>query len=329
METVRTTPPTALFFGMAGAFSVQPLRALIAAGITVRAVVMPSPMRLHGDPPTAMTPAIVRRETAGHSGAGRRALPLLGGGAIGENIAHVAATEGIPLLVVSRLHDARTLVVLASTAPDLICVACFPWRLPRAVLVLPRLGCLNLHPSLLPRNRGPDPLFWTFRRGAMATGVTVHLMDKRLDAGPILARRLIPVPLGMAEAELERVCAQVGGVLLAQSAWALAHGSARPRAQDETHATRFPTPRASDFLITPDRPARWAHGFACGVVGRGVPLRARLAGQMFRVRESLGFDDAATLPTPWRWHGDAIDALDVRCTPGVWHVRAALEANQG
>ena len=320
---MQGAPPSVLFFCMACPFSRPPLSALLAAGIEVRAVVMPSPARISGAQLQADAPAITPRAIVGGAGVHLRALPLLGGAPVG-GIAQLAAERAIPLLDVSRLADRQTVDVLASYAPDLICVVCFPWRLPAAILGLPRLGCVNLHPALLPLNRGPDPLFWTFRCGDAETGVTVHLMDDHLDAGPILAQMALPIPLGITEKELERECAELGGVMLAEAAWQLADGSARPLPQDETRATRFPWPGASDYLITPDRPARCAHAFARGVSGRGAPLRVRVAGQTFRLRESLGFDEHTSIDQPWRQHDDW---LEVRCTPGIWHVRAIPTAD--
>src|ERR1700686_2568971 len=68
---------------------------------------------------------------------------------------------------------------------DLFCVATFPRILDAGVLALPRLGVLNVHPSLLPRHRGPDPLFWTFFDSEAETGVTVHWITQEVDAGDI------------------------------------------------------------------------------------------------------------------------------------------------
>ena len=77
---------------------------------------------------------------------------------------------------------------------DAITVACFSRKLPASVLRLPRLGCLNVHPSLLPAHRGPDPLFWIYHDGDETGGVTIHLMDEGFDTGPIVLRETVPCP---------------------------------------------------------------------------------------------------------------------------------------
>ncbi len=84
--------------------------------------------------------------------------------------------------------------MLAGYRPDAVLVFGFNWR-PRDVLELPRLGVLNVHPSVLPKYRGPSPVLWAIRNGDPSIGVTVHRMDERIDAGPILAQlEGIPLP---------------------------------------------------------------------------------------------------------------------------------------
>jgi methionyl-tRNA formyltransferase len=78
---------------------------------------------------------------------------------------------------------------LAGYCPDLLIVFGFNWRLSAEILALPKLGVLNIHPSSLPRYRGPAPELWAIRNGDSSIGVTIHRMDEGLDTGPILAQR--------------------------------------------------------------------------------------------------------------------------------------------
>ncbi|MET7425384.1 formyltransferase family protein [Dactylosporangium sp. NPDC005555] len=78
---------------------------------------------------------------------------------------------------------------LAGYRLDLLVVYGFNWKLPPAVLDTPRFGVLNVHTSLLPKYRGPAPVLWAIRNGDPETGLTIHRMDARFDAGPILAQR--------------------------------------------------------------------------------------------------------------------------------------------
>src|SRR5215472_11713473 len=130
-----------LYLGMAGAFSAPPLAALLDAGFDVRAVVLPALVAGGSD-----IPAVTRRPAP--ATVGRRALTLLGA-ATEPNIVEMAVRRDLPVLEVGRLRDPAVVETLAAYKPDAICVACFSRRIPAAVLCLPRLGCLNLHPSLL------------------------------------------------------------------------------------------------------------------------------------------------------------------------------------
>jgi hypothetical protein len=85
--------------------------------------------------------------------------------------------------------------MLAGYRPDLLLVFGFNWRLPRDVLELPGLGALNVHPSTLPKYRGPSPVPWAIRNGDPFMGVTIHRMTEQIDAGPVLAQvDDIPIP---------------------------------------------------------------------------------------------------------------------------------------
>jgi methionyl-tRNA formyltransferase len=97
----------------------------------------------------------------------------------------------VDVLVTS--HIKRLPALLAGLAPDVIFVAGFPWRLPPELLSLPRLGCINTHPSLLPRYRGPNPLYWQIMHDEQEGGLTIHRMDADFDTGPILVQRSFPI----------------------------------------------------------------------------------------------------------------------------------------
>jgi len=85
--------------------------------------------------------------------------------------------------------------LLAAYRPDVLLVFGFNWYLPSDVLAVPKLGALNVHPSALPKYRGPSPVLWAIRNGDPRMGLTVHRMTGRIDAGPILAQvEDLPLP---------------------------------------------------------------------------------------------------------------------------------------
>jgi methionyl-tRNA formyltransferase len=269
--------PRVLFLGMQGDFSYPSLRALLGNSIEICAVVIPA-----SQPSGLDLPPIQQREPphVKHS-----LLPSLQ-----TSILQLAWSHHIPVWEVQSISDSRVVSVLAAYQPDIICVACFPQRIPRTILDLPRLGCLNVHPSLLPANRGPVPLFWTFREGHEQTGVTIHLMDDAMDSGDILAQERINVPDGISYAELESQCALRGGELLARTVWDLYNGHTVRVSQDETKRSYHSFPSAQDFIIDVDEwNARHVYNFLSGLAQWGEPLTLDVAGKYISVQKALAY----------------------------------------
>jgi methionyl-tRNA formyltransferase len=107
---------------------------------------------------------------------------------------HAAADSlGIPVLTPNSLQDVKTQEVFSSLAADVAIVAAYGLLLPSPILESPRLGCMNLHPSLLPRWRGAAPIQRAIMAGDTQTGVDVMCMDAGLDTGPIAMREIIPI----------------------------------------------------------------------------------------------------------------------------------------
>jgi methionyl-tRNA formyltransferase len=87
----------------------------------------------------------------------------------------------------------RLASILETYEPDVLLCTAFPWRIPPEALAIPRIACVNGHPSLLPRHRGPMPVAWAIRDGEKQIGLTYHLMDAQFDTGPVLAQRAVPL----------------------------------------------------------------------------------------------------------------------------------------
>src|SRR6266566_7943902 len=239
-QGLMSNSPRVLFLGMQGRFSYAPLLALLEAGIQVCAVVIPAEQGFEVE-----LPAIQKQEQPPSS---RSMLPVLNS-SIHSSILDLARVRDIPVWKVRHLSNPETIKVLKVYQPDMICVACFSKRIPRNILDIPCLGCLNVHPSLLPANRGPEPLFWTFREGNQRTGITIHLMDEGMDTGPIVAQEALEIPDGIGYTQLEAQCAELGGKLLARGTWDLYNGVAVPVAQDENRSSYHSFPADDDFVV--------------------------------------------------------------------------------
>lgn len=145
----------------------------------------------------------------------------------------------VPLIDAASM-DAEFRGRVAAMRPDLLCLALFPRRVPAEVTALAPLGCINAHPSLLPRHRGPLPLFWAYHADDRCTGVTIHHAIQRLDAGDIVLQEGVEIDRGRPSASVDAELARIAAPLLREAADALAAGSAGRRPQDEAAATYAP-----------------------------------------------------------------------------------------
>lgn len=108
-------------------------------------------------------------------------------------IARIAGHLGRPVEITANANSEAFVRSLQGYSPDIVVMASFDQILHDATLAVPRKGWLNVHPSLLPRHRGPEPIYWTIAQGDREAGITVHQTVPRIDAGPILAQRKTPV----------------------------------------------------------------------------------------------------------------------------------------
>ncbi len=147
-----------------------------------------------------------------------------------------ALTWKLPVVQPVSLKRPEVVVQLASFHPDVIVVAAFGQMLPQSVLDIPSYGCINIHPSLLPRFRGVSPVAAAILAGDEFTGVSIMLMDRGLDTGPILARAQISISAqdttGSLTAKLSLIAAQL--LLEVLPCWL--RDELTPQPQSETEA---------------------------------------------------------------------------------------------
>ena len=162
---------------------------------------------------------------------------------------HFAREQGIPVIPVTDRNGPTVAERLRAARPDLICVATFPRLIPREITGLAPLGAINVHPSLLPRHRGPLPLFWTYYGDDRTAGVTVHHLSDAFDSGDIILREGFPLPRGYCAATLSDDVARRGATLLRAAAHALVRDNAPRVAQDERAATYAPRIRPGAAMV--------------------------------------------------------------------------------
>lgn len=149
----------------------------------------------------------------------------------------LALDMGLPVAQPESLKPAEEIVRLSRLSPEAIVVAAFGQLLRPEVLQIPRYGCLNVHPSLLPRHRGASPVAAAILAVDEVTGVTVMLLDKGLDTGPILAQVTQAISPDDTTGSLTAKLAEVGANLLVDTLPRWASSEIKPQAQDEAKAT--------------------------------------------------------------------------------------------
>jgi len=166
----------------------------------------------------------------------------------------LATQHNLPVLQPASLKDPEAQTVLAAFEPDLMIVVAYGLLLPKAVLDIPRFGCINVHASLLPRWRGAAPVQHAIRAGDAVTGVTTFVLDVGMDTGPILRQEAVDVaPDESAGALLTRL-STFGAPLLLASLRAL-HAGERGDPQPEEGATLAPKITPDDVAIDLTAPA--------------------------------------------------------------------------
>ena len=152
----------------------------------------------------------------------------------------LAQSLGIEVIQPGRLREPEAQARLQEWAPDLIVVAAFGQILRKNVLELPRLGCINVHASLLPRWRGAAPIQAAILHGDTHTGATIMLMDPGIDTGPILSQREMTILPADTAGSLGERLAQLGADLLIDTLPGYLAGAVRPVPQDDALATYAP-----------------------------------------------------------------------------------------
>ena len=170
-------------------------------------------------------------------------------------VKQLASSLNLPIYQPVSLRSPEALTQIAAWQPDFIVVVAFGEIVPKNILALPPLGCINVHASLLPRWRGAAPIQAAIAAGDVKTGVTIMLMDPGLDTGPILSQREVPLRPGTNAGELSDQLAFLGATSLLELLPSYLNGMLSPLPQPEAGATYAPKLTKEDGFLDLSRPA--------------------------------------------------------------------------
>ena len=161
-----------------------------------------------------------------------------------------ALTAGLEVTQPEKIrNNAEFRARLEAIAPDAIIVVAYGRIIPPWMLTLPRLGCINLHASLLPKYRGAAPIQWAVAMGETTTGNTTMLLEEGLDTGPLLMQREVPIRPEQTSVDLFELLAQDGALLMIETLAGLESRIITPKPQDHTRATLAPLLTREDGLM--------------------------------------------------------------------------------
>lgn len=173
-------------------------------------------------------------------------LRLIGRSPKVPSLREMEARYNIPVVGSKDVNSTDTLSTIKSWQPDLIISVYLNQLIKRDLIQMAPAGCLNIHPALLPRNRGLFPYFWVFANGDQETGVTLHWVDEKFDTGDILLQEAIPVNADETITSLAYTSSRVGADLLKRGA-ALVEAGDPPRIpQNNDEASYYSWPRPAD-----------------------------------------------------------------------------------
>lgn len=146
-------------------------------------------------------------------------------------IKEAAVKRKIPVYQPEKLMDTGFLTEIANLKPDLIVVVAFGKLLPPALLRIPRICCINLHPSLLPKYRGPAPIPWVLINGEKETGVSVQIVREKVDSGEIILQKEVSIDPDETAGELSERLSLLSAQALIEAIELIREGKARPHPQ--------------------------------------------------------------------------------------------------
>jgi methionyl-tRNA formyltransferase len=238
-----------------------------------------------------------------------------------------AEVPGLPVAQPPTLKTAESRVELVRWAPDILVVVAYGLILPPSVLEIPRLGCVNIHGSLLPRWRGAAPIQRALLAGDAETGVTIMQLDAGLDTGPMLLVRRRPVGAHDTASDLHDALAALGAAALLEALDGLAAGTLVPRPQPAEGVSYAPKIEKSEAVldwsasaIQLDRQVRAFNPWPMA--------ETHFAGERLRVLRAKVAPASAGNAAPGTLLGLTGDDLHVACGEGVLAVRELQRAGK-
>lgn len=257
-----------LYIGSSGALSLTPFRKLLAAKHSIVAVGVYQPVSIKHK--------IIALEN--------------------ESLALAANQQELPIIDLSQTCS-DVIEQCSKYCIDVILMSCYSKRLPGEIAKLGAKGCFNMHPSLLPNFRGPEPIFWQMKE-ASDIGVSWHKVVAEFDAGDIVAQQKLALDDGAEYSEISLQLAETGAELLLVLLSELSENKLSATVQKSERASYFPYPDKDDFVIDASCTAQHAYNFMRATDAFAQAYYYSFADFRYSLDKALGYDNNVYLEMP-------------------------------
>ncbi len=249
-----------LYIGSSGELSLVPFKALLSSGYHIVAVGV--------DNPIVFQQKIITLEN--------------------EPLSLAAGEHEIPLINLA-LPVAEVIQQCRDYAVDIILMACYGKRLPTVFINFPAQGCFNLHPSLLPVFRGPEPVFWQMK-AATRTGVSWHKVVHDFDAGDIVAQQVVSLDDGMDYQQINLLLGKAGAEQILRFLPGINNALQPVVKQSAEQASYYPYPQQQDFVVERQWTARHAYNFMCATDKFGQLYHCQYGGYSYLLGQAVAYE---------------------------------------
>ena len=216
---------------------------------------------------------------------------------IASPVKRLAEKKGIALFQPGNLKSEPFISRFREFMPDIIAVVAFGQIISKEIIEMPRFGCVNLHPSLLPKYRGAAPVNWAIINGERVTGVTTILMDEGIDTGDILLQKEVAIEEDDTSESLHDKLARIGAELLVETLRRTEESTINSVPQDHSQATSVPMLKKEDGLID------WSEG--CRHISNQIKgllpwpgAFTRLRGKRLKIFKGVPLEEGTQMTSP-------------------------------
>lgn len=214
-----------------------------------------------------------------------------------DSIQSLAFDNSIPLIKIDKNYSNATSQIKA-LKPDIIFVSCYARLLPQSILSLAKIGCFNAHPSLLPKFRGPNPLFWQFHEGDNNFGVTLHRISQEFDAGSIVSQKSTKFIDGINYNDCIKLLAIIASELIINLLNDLEneiideHEFIDEHSQNHSLASYQSYPTKDDYEINVYWSAKRIYNFISAYKNNSIEFICKLNGQEVKIIDVYSYQDS-------------------------------------